>query len=66
MIKGLLAIVPVGDLEITHSGFDEEVRDGDIESGSVAEQMAEAVLEENEEEESSVGEDIEEFIRPVG
>ena len=37
-----------------------------MESGSVAAQMAEAVLEENEEEESSAGEDIEEFIQPVG
>ena len=65
MIKGPSAIVPIGDLEITRGGFDEEVRDGDMESGSVAEQMAEVVLEESEEE-SSAGEDIEEFIHPVG
>ena len=36
-----------------------------MELGSVTEQMAEAMLEENEEE-SSAGEDIEEFICPVG
>ena len=36
-----------------------------MELGSVTEQMAEAMLEENEEE-SSTGEEIEEFIRPVG
>ena len=36
-----------------------------MELGSVTEQMAEAMLEENEEE-SSAGEDIEEFIHLVG
>ena len=36
-----------------------------MELGSVTEQMAEAMLEENEEE-SSAGEEIEEFIRLVG
>ena len=65
MIKGPPAIVPVGHLKVTLSRFNEEVWDGDVELGSVAEQMAEVVLEENEEEESSVGEDIEEFIHPV-
>ena len=65
MIKGPLAIIPVGDLEVTRGGFNEEVQDGNVELGSVTEQMAEAMLEENEEE-SSAGEDIEEFIRPVG
>ena len=63
MIKGLPAIVPVRDLEVTLGGF-KEVWDGDMELGSVAEQMVEVVLEENEEE-SSAGEDIEEFIHPV-
>ena len=50
LIKGPPAIIPVGDLEVTLGGFDEEVRDGNVESGSIAEQVAEAVLEENEEE----------------
>ena len=45
MIEGPPAIVPVGDLKITQGRFDEEMRDGDVESGSVAVQMAEAVLE---------------------
>ena len=66
VIEGPLAIVLVGNLEITQGGFDKDVRDGDVESGLVAAQMAEAVLEENEEEESSAGEDIEEFIHLVG
>ena len=65
MVKGPPAIVPVGHLKVTLSRFNEEVWDGDVELGSVAEQMAEVVLEANEEEESSVGEDIEEFIHPV-
>ena len=58
VIEGPLAIVLVGNLEITRGGFDKDVRDGDVESGLVAVQMAEAVLEENEEEESSAGEEI--------
>ena len=62
IIKGPPAIILVGDLEVNLGGFNEEVQDSDVESGSVTEQMAEAVLEENEEEESSAGEDIEEFI----
>lgn len=62
IIKGPPAIILVGDLEVNLGGFNEEVQDSDVESGSVTEQMAEAVLEENEEEESSTGEDIEEFI----
>ena len=37
-----------------------------MEPGSVAEQIVKAVLEENEEEESSTGEDIKEFIHLVG
>ena len=66
MIEGPPAIVPVGDLEVTCGGFDEEAQDGDVESRLVAAQMAEMVLEENEEEESSTREDIEEFICLVG
>ena len=62
IIKGPPAIILVGDLEVNLGGFNEEVQDSDVESGSVTEQMAEAVLEENEEEESSAGEDIKEFI----
>ena len=66
MIEGPLAIVLVGDLEVTLGGFDKEVWDGNVELELVTEQMAEAVLEENEEEASSAGEDIEEFMCPVG
>ena len=62
IIKGPPAIILVGDLEVNLGGFNEEVQDSDVESGSVTEQMAEAVLEENEEEDSSAGEDIKEFI----
>jgi len=57
-------LVPVGDLEVTPSGFEEEVRDGDVEPESVASQVAEQVL--REEEESSDGTDIEQFMYPVG
>ena len=67
MIKGPPAIILIGDLEVTCGGFNEDVWDGNMESGLVAAQMAEVVLEENEEvEESSAGEDIDEFIQPVG
>ena len=66
MIEGLPAIVLVGDLEVTLGRFNKEVWDSDMESGSVTEQIVEAVLEENEEEESSTGEDIKEFIHLVG
>jgi len=41
-------LVPVGDLEVTSGGFEEEVRDGDVEPDSVASQVAEQVLEEDE------------------
>ena len=56
-IAGLLEDVPnrlvhIGDLEITRGGFNEEVRDGDEDSNqrleSVASQVAERVLEEDE------------------
>jgi len=60
-------LVPVGDLEVTPGGFEEEVRDGD-EAGdkeleSTASKVAEQVLEE---EESSDGTDVEHFMHPVG
>ena len=54
-IAGLLEdvpnrLVPIGDLEITRGGFEEEVRDGDEDSDqgleSLASQVAERVLEE--------------------
>jgi len=57
-------LVPVGDLEVTPGGFEEEVRDGDVEPDSVASQIAEQVLQE--EEESSDGTDVEQFMYPVG
>ena len=56
-IAGLLEdvphqLVPIGDLEITRGGFEEEVRDGDEDSDqrleSVASQVVERVLEEDE------------------
>jgi len=85
-------LVPVGNLEVTSGGFKEEVRDGDVEPDSVASQVAEQVLEEDEdntqvrvcfsclfcheltsavqihieEEESSDGTDVEQFMYPVG
>ena len=57
-IAGLLEDVPhrlvlIGDLEITRGGFEEEVRDGDEDSNqrleSVASQVAERILEEEDE-----------------
>ena len=57
-------LVPVGDLEVTSGGFAEEVRDGDVEPDSVASQVAEQFLQE--EEESSDGTDVEQFMYPVG
>ena len=57
-IAGLLEdvpnqLVPIGDLEITRGGFEEEVRNGDEDSDqrleSVASQVAERVLEEEDE-----------------
>jgi len=56
-------LVPVGDLEVTSGGFKEEVRDGDVEPDSVALQIAEQVLQE--EEELSEGTDVEQFMYPV-
>jgi len=41
-------LVPVSDLEVTPGGFKEEVRDGDVEPDSVASQVAEQVLQEEE------------------
>ena len=37
MIKGPLAIIPVGDLKVTLGGFNEDMQDGNMESGLVAE-----------------------------
>ena len=57
VIVGLLEdvpnrLVPIGDLEITRGGFEEEVRDGDEDSDqrleSVASQVTERVLEEED------------------
>ena len=62
-ITGLLEdvpnrLVPIGDLEITRGGFEEEVRDGDEDSDqrleSVASQVAERVLEEEDENDKQV------------
>ena len=62
-IAGLLEdvpnwLVPIRDLEITRGGFDEEVRDGDEDSDqgleSVASQVAERVLEEDDENDKQV------------
>ena len=51
-------LVPIGDLEITKGGFEEEVRDGDEDSDqgleSVASQVAERVLEEEDENDKQV------------
>ena len=63
VIVGLLEdvpnrLVPIGDLEITRGGFEEEVRDGDEDSDqrleSVASQVAERVLEEEGENDKQV------------
>jgi len=54
-IDGPIPIIPIGELEIHRVGF------GTLEE--VATSVAEGVLEE---EESSEGEDIEEFVAPVG
>ena len=57
VIAGLLEdvpnrLVPIGDLEITRGGFEEEVRDGDEDSDqeleSLASQVAERTLEEED------------------
>ena len=64
-IAGLLEdvpnrLVPIGDLEITRGGFEEEVRDGDEDSDqeleSLASQVTEGILEEeNDENDNQVG-----------
>jgi len=64
MIEDVPRLVPVGEVEVTVGDFD-DVRDGDVEPDSVASQVAEQVLQE-EEEESSEGTDIESFMHPVG
>jgi len=56
-------LIPVGDLEVTPGGFEEEVRDGDVEPDSVASRVTEQVLQE--EEESSDRTDVEQFMYPV-
>ena len=53
-------LVPIGDLEITRGGFEDEVRDGDEDSDhgleSLASQVAERILEEeNDENDNQVG-----------
>ena len=62
-IAGLLEdvpnrLVPIGDLEITRGGFEDEVRDGDEDSNqeleSLASQVAEGVLEEEVEDNQQV------------
>ena len=62
-IAGLLEdipnqLVPIGDLEITRGGFDEEVRDGDEDRDqgleSLASQVAERVLGEEDENDKQV------------
>ena len=62
-IAGLLEdvpnrLVPIGDLEITRGGFEEEVRDGDEDSDqeleSLASQVAERILEEENDDNQQV------------
>ena len=51
-------LVPIGELEITSGGFEEEVRDGDEDSDqeleSLASQVAERTLEEEDEDNQQV------------
>ena len=51
-------MVPIGDLEITRGSFEEEVRDGDEDSDqeleSLASQVAERILEEENEDNQQV------------
>ena len=63
VIAGLLEdvpnrLVPIGDLEITRGGFEEEVRDGDEDSDqgleSLASQVVERILEEEDENDKQV------------
>ena len=62
-IAGLLEdvlnrLVPIGDLEITRGGFEEEVRNGDEDSDqgleSLASQVAERVLDDEDEDNQQV------------
>ena len=62
-IAGLLEdvpnrLVPIGELEITKGGFEEEVRDGDEDSDqeleSLASQVAERILEEEDDDNQQV------------
>ena len=65
MTAGLLEdvpnrLIPIGDLEIMRGGFEEEVRDGDEDSDqeleSLASQVAERILEEeNNKNDNQVG-----------
>ena len=52
-------LVPIGDLEITRGGFEDEVRDGDKDSDqgleSLASQVAERILEEEDKNDNQVG-----------
>jgi len=57
MIEEPIPIIPIRELEIHRGGFRT--------MEEVATSVAEGVLEEEKEEESSEGEDIEEFIAPV-
>jgi len=63
MIKDVPRLIPIGEVEVTPGGFD-EVRDGDVELESVASRVTEQALQE--EEESSEGTDIEQFMYLVG
>ena len=51
-------LVPIGELEITRGGFEEEVRDGDEDSDqgleSLASQVAERILDEEDEDNQQV------------
>jgi len=68
LIEDIPRLIPIGDVEVTPGGFDEEVRDGeegsDMELESVASKVMEQALEE--EEDSSEGTDIKQFMYPVG
>ena len=63
MIEDVPRLIPIGEVKVTPGGFD-DVRDGDVEPDSVASQVAEQVLQEEEEE--SEGTDVEQFMYPVG
>jgi len=63
MIEDVPHLILIGEVKVTPGRFD-EVRDGDVELESVASSVAEQALQE--EEESSEGTDIEQFMYPVG